>query len=139
MSAAAKNKKGEMPIHTVARHDRCDIETIHALCRELPGCVAAPTREGDLPLHYAGTPFQQRVWDALREIPYGETTSYARLARAVGRPSAVRAVASANGANAISILVPCHRVVGSDGSLTGYAGGLDAKAGLLALERAAAA
>lgn len=83
-----------------------------------------------------GTPFQQAVWSALREIPVGSTTSYSRLARTIGRPSAVRAVGLANGANPVAIVVPCHRVIGEDGSLTGYGGGLERKRWLLAHEGA---
>ncbi len=90
----------------------------------------------DLPLDQAGTPFQRRVWDALVRIPFGETRSYADLARELGRPGAERAVGAANGANPLSIVVPCHRVVGSGGELTGYAGGMRAKAKLLRHERA---
>ena len=82
-----------------------------------------------------GTPFQQLVWTTLRRIPAGATWSYARLAREIGRPSATRAVAAANGANPVSIVIPCHRVVGANGNLTGYGGGLDRKTTLLALER----
>lgn len=82
-----------------------------------------------------GTEFQHAVWDALLAIPFGETRSYAELARAIGRPNAVRAVGAANGQNPISIFVPCHRVIGADGSLTGYAGGLEGKRWLLAHER----
>lgn len=89
----------------------------------------------DLPLNARGTPFQQQVWQALCTIDYGETESYAGLAARIGRPSAVRAVGTANGANPLAIIVPCHRVIGADGSLTGYAGGLDAKRWLLAHER----
>lgn len=88
----------------------------------------------DIPLRFVGTTFQQQVWNQLLEIPFGETSSYRQLAAAIGNETAVRAVASANGANAISILVPCHRVIGSRGQLTGYAGGLKTKAELLALE-----
>jgi methylated-DNA-[protein]-cysteine S-methyltransferase len=91
-------------------------------------------RKFDIPLLLVGTPFQQKVWRRLLDIPFGETSSYLELARALGNRDAVRAVASANGANAISIIVPCHRVIGSNGRLTGYAGGLEAKAGLLGLE-----
>lgn len=83
----------------------------------------------------AGTEFQRRVWEELLQIPAGQTRSYAEIARAIGRPSAVRAVARANATNPISILVPCHRVIGSDGSLTGYGGGLDRKKWLLDHER----
>lgn len=91
----------------------------------------------DLPLRLVGTDLQQRVWKALLAIPYGETMSYAELTARVAAPTAIRAVASANGANALSILVPCHRVVGSSGELTGYAGGLATKRRLLQLEGAA--
>lgn len=88
-----------------------------------------------LPVATGGTPFQREVWAALRRIPAGETTSYGALAAAIGRPAAVRAVGLANGANPIGIVVPCHRVVGSTGKLTGYAGGVSRKAWLLAHER----
>jgi AraC family transcriptional regulator, regulatory protein of adaptative response / methylated-DNA-[protein]-cysteine methyltransferase len=89
----------------------------------------------DIPLDAPGTPFQETVWAALREIPYGATASYAELAGAIGKPSAGRAVARANGANRIAIAIPCHRVIGSDGKLTGYGGGLWRKTRLLALEK----
>ena len=89
----------------------------------------------DLPLSPRGTVFQQRVWAALRAIPFAETISYAELALLVGRPGAARAVGTANARNPISVIVPCHRVIGADGALTGYAGGLEAKAWLLAHER----
>lgn len=88
----------------------------------------------DIPLLMLGTDFQNSVWERLIKIPYGKTASYLELAKNVGNEKAVRAVASANGANAISILIPCHRIIGSDGSLTGYAGGLDVKKKLLELE-----
>jgi methylated-DNA-[protein]-cysteine S-methyltransferase len=81
-----------------------------------------------------GTPFQLAVWNALLEIPYGDTISYAELARRIGKPSAVRAVGAANGANPIPIIIPCHRVIGSNGTLTGYGGGIERKQWLLALE-----
>jgi methylated-DNA-[protein]-cysteine S-methyltransferase len=89
----------------------------------------------DLPLAPAGTPFQRRVWQELARIPYGETISYGELARRVGNPKAARAVGLANGQNPLPIIVPCHRVIGSDGRLTGYGGGLPRKEALLALER----
>ncbi len=89
----------------------------------------------DVTLDPRGTEFQLSVWASLREIPYGVTSSYGQQARSINRPRAVRAVAAANGRNPISIIVPCHRVVGADGSLTGFAGGLDAKAWLLEHER----
>ena len=91
-----------------------------------------------IPLVLPGTPFQQSVWRALLEIPSGETRSYAQQAASMGRPDAVRAVARANGQNRIAILVPCHRVIGSGGDLTGYAGGIDRKRWLLEHERAMA-
>ena len=91
----------------------------------------------DLPLEMAGTRFQQRVWAALRGIAHGETISYAELARRIGAPKAARAVGAAVGRNPVSVVVPCHRVVGADGSLTGYAGGLERKRMLLALEAGA--
>jgi methylated-DNA-[protein]-cysteine S-methyltransferase len=88
----------------------------------------------DVPLSLSGTGFQLQVWNALMEIPYGETVSYAQLARRIGNPKAVRAVGLANGQNPIPIIIPCHRVIGSDGSLTGFGGGLPNKKKLLALE-----
>lgn len=88
----------------------------------------------DIPLLLAGSGFQEKVWKKLLEIPYGETISYATLAKRIDSPKSVRAVANANGANAISVIVPCHRVIGSNGTLTGYGGGLDAKKHLLELE-----
>lgn len=91
-------------------------------------------RDFDLPLAPQGTPFQHEVWRALRQVPFGATTSYAQLAARIGRPAAVRAVGAANGRNPLAIVVPCHRVIGRDGRLTGFAGGLAAKATLLALE-----
>ena len=90
----------------------------------------------DLPLAPGGTDFQRTVWRALRDIPYGEVRSYRDIALAIGRASAVRAVGAANGRNPVPIVVPCHRVIGSDGSLTGFAGGLDAKKRLLQREGA---
>jgi methylated-DNA-[protein]-cysteine S-methyltransferase len=89
----------------------------------------------DLPLTLDGSPFQQTVWAALQDIPYGQTTSYGDLAKRIGSPSASRAVGLANGRNPVSIVVPCHRVIGADGSLTGYGGGMDRKRFLLALEQ----
>lgn len=88
----------------------------------------------DVQLHMAGTAFQRRVWDALRTIPYGETRSYGEIATQIGSPGASRAVGLANGRNPIGIIVPCHRVVGATGNLTGYAGGVDRKRTLLTLE-----
>lgn len=93
----------------------------------------------DLPLAPAGTPFQQKVWAALTRIPYGSTWTYGRLALEVGVPTAARAVGAANGRNPLAVVVPCHRVIGSDGTLTGYAGGLARKRTLLELEARAVA
>ena len=93
-------------------------------------------RSFSLPLAPLGTPFQRKVWAALQEIPYGETISYSELANRVGRPAAIRAAGAANGKNPISIVIPCHRVLGKDGSLTGYGGGLEKKGALLELEGA---
>ena len=91
-------------------------------------------REFDLPLKLSGTEFQVSVLEALQDIPYGETTSYGEIAKRIGRPKAVRAVGAANGRNPIPIIVPCHRVIGSTGDLTGFGGGLDTKEALLRLE-----
>lgn len=88
----------------------------------------------DVPIAAKGTPFQQSVWHALTTIPYGETWSYAQLADAIGNPKAVRAVGLANGKNPVSVIVPCHRVIGKNGKLTGYAGGIERKQRLLAIE-----
>lgn len=103
--------------------------------RQLAEYFAGERREFDLPLAPAGTAFQQAVWMKLREIPYGTTTSYCAIAQRLGQPTASRAVGAANGRNPLGIIVPCHRVVGSAGSLTGYAGGLERKQALLALEQ----
>ena len=89
----------------------------------------------DLPIKTNGSPFQTEVWDALQRIPYGETRSYGQLAEELGRPGAARAVGTANSKNPVSIVIPCHRVVASDGSLAGFAGGLDTKSTLLELEQ----
>ena len=95
---------------------------------------AGHRRDFELPLAPAGTAFQRAVWQALAKIPYGQTCSYAELARAIGRPKAVRAVGAANGRNPLPIVLPCHRVIGADGSLTGFGGGLPTKVALLRLE-----
>ncbi len=103
-------------------------------CRQLREYFAGERREFDLPLQLSGTEFQVSVLEALLDIPYGETTSYGEIARRIGRPRAVRAVGAANGRNPIPIIVPCHRVIGYDGDLTGFGGGLDTKEALLRLE-----
>jgi methylated-DNA-[protein]-cysteine S-methyltransferase len=102
--------------------------------RQLRAYFDGELREFDLPLAPEGTAFQLRVWNSLRTIPYGETISYAQLAQKIGNSSAVRAVGLANGSNPIPIIIPCHRVIGSDGSLTGFGGGLSNKKKLLDLE-----
>jgi methylated-DNA-[protein]-cysteine S-methyltransferase len=104
--------------------------------RQLADYFAGTRRAFDLPLDFRGTDFQKSVWAALLAIPFGETRSYADIARAVGRPTAFRAVGAANGRNPISIVAPCHRVIGTSGALTGFAGGLKAKEHLLGLEGA---
>lgn len=103
---------------------------------QLDEYFARKRRTFDVPLLFVGTDFQKTVWNELQAIPFGQTLSYGDMARRIGMPTAVRAVANANGANSISIFAPCHRVIGSDRSLTGYGGGLDAKRYLLALEGA---
>ncbi len=105
--------------------------------RQLRDYFEGRLRQFDLPLAPEGTPFQRRVWQELLAIPYAETVSYGELARRIGSPAASRAVGLANGANPIAIVIPCHRVIGSNGKLTGYGGGLRNKAWLLALERGA--
>jgi methylated-DNA-[protein]-cysteine S-methyltransferase len=102
--------------------------------RQLDEYFAGERTTFDLPLNPAGTPFQQVVWEALRAIPYGEVFSYGEIAEQIGKPGAARAVGLANGRNPISVIVPCHRVIGASGSLTGYGGGLERKQLLLDLE-----
>jgi methylated-DNA-[protein]-cysteine S-methyltransferase len=106
-----------------------------AAAEQLEAYFAGRLAAFDLPLAPAGTPFQQDVWRALRTVPYGETTTYGELARRAGHPGAARAVGAATARNPISIVTPCHRAVGASGALTGYAGGLERKRALLALER----
>ena len=102
--------------------------------RQLQEYFAGTLREFDIPLAPRGTEFQLQVWNALRSIPYGETVSYGDLARQIGRPTASRAVGAANGKNPIPVIIPCHRVIGSNGTLTGFGGGLDSKRFPLDLE-----
>lgn len=108
---------------------------LEALRQQLLEYFAGRRRTFDFPLELQGTPFQRRVWAELQRIPFGRTFSYLDLARRLGDPKLTRAVGTANGANPVSILVPCHRVIGRDGTLTGYAGGLERKRELLALEK----
>lgn len=110
-------------------------ELTRLAAQELDEFFAKRRQVFDLPLLFAGTDFQQQVWRNLLKIPYGQTLSYRQTANLLGMPEAVRAIANANGANALSIIVPCHRVIGHNGSLTGYGGGLAAKRFLLELEK----
>jgi methylated-DNA-[protein]-cysteine S-methyltransferase len=114
---------------------RSDARPFRAATEQLAAYFAGELREFDLPVAPVGTAFQLEVWHRLRTIPYGETRTYGAIAAAIGRPGASRAVGLANGRNPVSIVVPCHRVIGSDGTLTGYAGGLPRKRWLLAMER----
>lgn len=113
-----------------------DPKPFRAAARQLGEYFAGTRERFDLALAPAGTEFQRAVWQGLRKIPYGKTWSYAELAQRIGRPRAMRAVGAANGANPLPIVVPCHRVIGADGSLTGFGGGLPAKRLLLELEGA---
>lgn len=109
-------------------------EVIDKAIKQLDEFFAGQRKIFDIPLLFVGTDFQKTVWNELLKIPFGNTMSYGEMARRIGMPKAVRAVANANGANSMSIFAPCHRVIGSDHSLTGYGGGLDAKRTLLKLE-----
>ncbi|WP_421193978.1 methylated-DNA--[protein]-cysteine S-methyltransferase [Aeromonas enteropelogenes] len=111
-----------------------DGEALAPYLAEFEAYFAGRLQRFTLPLAASGTAFQQTVWQALCDIPYGETRSYGDIARAIGKPNAMRAVGAANGRNPLSIIVPCHRVIGQNGSLTGYAGGLEIKKALLQLE-----
>lgn len=120
--------------HRPAIDGRRDDQALPEVREQLAAYFRRDLKEFDLPLRLLGTPFRQQVWQALRTIPYGQTWTYAELARAIGNPAASRAVGLANGRNPISIVVPCHRVVGSNGDLIGYGGGLARKQALLDLE-----
>jgi len=109
-------------------------EIIETTIVQMQEYFAGERKDFDIPLLMVGTDFQKSVWEGLLKIPYGITASYLELSKSIGKEKAIRAVASANGANAISIFIPCHRVIGSNGDLVGYAGGLPAKKKLLALE-----
>lgn len=127
------------PRHPMPRgEDWCEGEhdTLNRAARQLDEYFAGTRRDFDLPLAPRGTSFQQQVWRRLADIPYGETISYSQLAQRVGRPTAVRAVGAANGRNPLPLVLPCHRVIGSDGSLTGFGGGLPTKEFLLKMEGA---
>ena len=116
-------------------HERAD--AFGDVVSQLTEYFAGQRHRFELPLDPEGTPFQQRVWRALQDIPYGVTISYAQLAARIGQPTASRAVGLANGSNPLPIVIPCHRVIGANGTLTGYGGGLPIKERLLALERGA--
>lgn len=127
-----------------AKHDRmvqgdwvedASVDPFPAAKQQLTAYFSGTLMEFDLPLKMQGTVFQQRVWDALKTIPYGTTMSYGEVAQHIGQPKASRAVGLANGRNPISIIVPCHRVIGASGKLTGYGGGLEHKQWLLTHER----
>ena len=122
-----QDSRGGLGLGRTALHDRVEAQLAAYFAGDLP--------RFDLPLAPAGTPFRRRVWELLRAIPAGETRSYKDIAIALGQPTATRAVAQANGANPIALIIPCHRVIGADGSLTGYGGGLWRKEKLLSLER----
>jgi methylated-DNA-[protein]-cysteine S-methyltransferase len=126
---------GKRPMRPAADWSRADSD-FPDVRAQLAEYFAGTLREFDLPLRPRGTEFQQRVWRALRDIPYGTTRSYGWLAAEIGAPGAARAVGLANGQNPVSIIVPCHRVVGANGALTGYGGGLPAKQWLLSHEAA---
>jgi len=125
--------KGAANVDRAAIHDERAIDDVR---RQVNEYCAGERTEFDLELAPTGTEFQRAVWDALLAIPYGETRSYGEIARAIGQPQAARGVGAANHANPIALIVPCHRVIGADGSLTGYGGGLPLKRALLAHEAA---
>jgi methylated-DNA-[protein]-cysteine S-methyltransferase len=111
-----------------------DDDGLREAADQLCAYFAGERQSFDLPLAPRGTDFQLSIWNALQRIPYGQTTTYSTIAQRIGRPAAIRAVGAANGANPIPIIIPCHRVIGANGSLTGFGGGLDVKRQLLALE-----
>jgi methylated-DNA-[protein]-cysteine S-methyltransferase len=124
------------PKEPVGIERKGDNPIIREAARQLSAYFERRLRTFDVPLDLCGTPFQLRVWEGLQTIPYGETRSYLGIASAIGSPAAIRAVGAANGANPVAIIVPCHRVIGSNGKLVGYGGGLPLKKRLLELEGA---
>ncbi|MFN8706770.1 MAG: methylated-DNA--[protein]-cysteine S-methyltransferase [Planctomyces sp.] len=114
--------------------ERCD-RSLRDVVTQLRAYLRGSLKQFGIPLAPEGTEFQQRVWAALRDVPYGETRTYGEIAAAIGQPTASRAVGMANGRNPVSIVIPCHRIIGSSGRLVGYGGGLDRKSTLLRLER----
>jgi methylated-DNA-[protein]-cysteine S-methyltransferase len=126
-------QEGRNPVPVQPRWQRDD-DAFAETRRQLEEYFAGGRSRFDIPMHLEGTAFQRTVWHALTEIPYGETISYGELARRIGRPDRARAVGTANGQNPIAVIVPCHRVIGANGKLVGYGGGLDNKRRLLELE-----
>jgi methylated-DNA-[protein]-cysteine S-methyltransferase len=131
------DRPGRVRLAAAAEH--AGLPILRETARQLAEYFAGRRQVFELELDFAGTEFQEKVWRALLTIPFGETRTYAQVARQIGRPKAVRAVGAANGRNPISIVTPCHRVIGSNGALTGFAGGLDVKQRLLHLESAGVA
>src|SRR5262245_13007085 len=134
----ASNETGLHAVHfgvTIPRDAIADERSNHAFIHQLSQYFQGTRTQFDLPLDMSGTPFQMAVWRALLEIPYGETRSYGEIAKSIGKPGAARAVGMANHENPIAVVIPCHRVVGQHGTLTGYAGGLDVKQKLLSIEQ----
>ena len=119
-----------------AKYEEGNSDVLEQTAQELKAYFSGERKEFDVPMLWVGTDFQKKVWNALTQIPFGQTETYLGLSRLLGDEKAIRAVATANGANAISIIVPCHRIIGSNGDLVGYAGGLSAKKKLLKLESA---
>ena len=128
------NKKQSLSVHSSALRISPDDKIVFNVFKQLKEYFNRERKEFDLSLEIIGTEFQKKVWNELTKIPYGETISYGELANRMGDKNLMRAVAAANGANPIPIIIPCHRVIGADGSLTGYGGGLDVKQKLLELE-----
>ena len=128
-SSSASRAFSSLPTASWAAGD--DIPVLQEAHRQLDAFFAGKLKDFDLPLKPTGTPFQRTVWDQLIRIPFGQTISYGELAKRIGQPTASRAVGLANGSNPISIVIPCHRVIGANGSLTGYGGGIDRKKWLL--------
>ncbi len=125
---------GKHPV-TVQGHWQRDTTHFATVKTQLAAYFKGERKTFDVDLYPQGTPFQMKVWSALLAVPYGEVVSYQWIARRIGRPSAVRAVGAANGRNPIAIIIPCHRVIGKDGRLTGYGGGVDVKRRLIRLEK----
>lgn len=131
----AEDRRLKLAIPITTTVDATKNEILDATEAQLKEYFARKRKSFDLPLDFIGTEFQKSVWNALLDIPFGETKTYGEIANALGNPKAVRAVGAANGQNPISIIAPCHRVIGASGKLTGFAGGLEAKSFLLDLER----